>query len=428
MPGKHAATTKRRKKKTPNAHAPRVALMIESSTGYGRGLLRGIVRYSRLHGPWSIFVAPGHLEQTLAQVHSWDVDGIICRVSTPKMVRNTLPKGLPFIACFLDEFPSGSRYRCCEIRADSGAISRMVAQHLVERGFRQFGFCGFSGCPWSSIRETQFASYLETRGYTCERHQIHLSPWMRQPNWIRSFKHERPSLLKWLISIPKPVGLMACNDTCGQGVLEACASARLHVPDEVAVVGVDNDELMCEVSNPPLSSVSLELDNAGYESARLLDGLMSGKVEGRHVIEVVPAFVATRASTDTHIQDDLIVMKTLRFIRDHASSPISVTDIVDGVGASRRTLERHFLRSVGYSLLAGITYFHLNRARRLLLETNLPCYRVSEDAGFSSIKVFNRAFRLAEGMTPKEFRATNIKKHSELVLNKRASALSARLS
>lgn len=382
---------------------PKVALVIESSTGYGRGLLRGIVRYSRLHGPWSLFVAPGHLEQTLAEVSSWNVDGVICRVSTPKMARATLPERLPQIASFLDEFPSVSEYQFCEIRADSKAIARMAAQHLVDRRFTHFAFCGFSRCPWSSIRERHFTRYLRTRGFTCDQHLIRLTPWWR-PNWIRSIKHEQPSLIKWLISLPKPVGLMACNDTCGQEVLEACALAQLHVPDEVAVVGVDNDELMCEVSNLPLSSVSLELDNAGYESAQLLEGLMSGKVKGRHVIKIAPAVVARRTSTDTQVQDDLVVTKTLQFIRDHAANPINVTDIVDGVGASRRTIERHFQRTMGYSLLSEIAHSHLKRAKQLLLETNLPCYSVSKDAGFSSVKAFNRAFRLTEGMSPKEFR------------------------
>lgn len=197
---------------------------------------------------------------------------------------------------------------------------------------------------------------------------------------------------------------MACSDTCGQKVLDACTSLGLHVPDEVAVVGVDNDELMCGVSNIPLSSVSLKLEDAGYEGARLLDGLMSRQVKRRRLIKVEPTFVVTRGSTDTVIKNDSLATKAFRFIRDHVGEPLSVSDVVDGVGVSRRTIERHFMNAMGTSLFAEITRYRLQRAKQLLLETDMPCNRVSENAGFMSLRAFNRAFRLTEGTSPNQFR------------------------
>ena len=384
---------------------PKVALLLETSTEYGRGLLRGIVRYSRLHGPWSLYLAPGHLEQSLPRANFWDGDGIIGRVRTPEMARAVLATGLPFVASSLSELsPKGGRPALSEIRTNSAAIARMAAAHLLERGLRQFAFCGFADCPWSILREEVFARFLASHGYPCEERRIHLSNWMPCSNWIQSWEHEQPGVSKWLKSLPKPAGVMACNDACGRSVLEACAAAGLHVPDDVAVAGVDNDELLCELSNPPLSSVSLNLENAGYEAAALLDRLMAGRVKGRHVVSVEPVFVQTRRSTDVIAQDDPVVVKAIRFIRDHAAKPVSVPDVVEGTGTSRRTLERKFLRAVGYSILAEITRCRIERAKRLLLETRLPCCRVGQVAGFSSIKTFDRAFRQAERMTPKGFR------------------------
>jgi LacI family transcriptional regulator len=280
----------------------------------------------------------------------------------------------------------------------------MAAAHLLERGLRNFAFCGFVDCPWSILREEVFAQALAAQGYACERRRIRLSNWMQRSNWIESWEHEQPLLSSWLKSLPRPVGVMACNDACGRSVLEACAAAGLHVPDDVAVIGVDNDELLCELSTPPLSSVSLNLENAGYEAAVLLDGLMAGRVRDRRVVLVEPVFVQTRRSTDVIAQDDPVVVKAIRFIRDHAAKPVSVSDVVDGAGTSRRTLERRFLRAIGCSILVEITRCRIERAKRLLLETKLSCCRVGQVAGFSSIKTFNRAFRQMEKVTPKSFR------------------------
>jgi LacI family transcriptional regulator len=388
---------------------PRVALLLESSTEYGRGLLRGIVRYSRLHGPWALSMMPGHLEQTLPTAGTWDGDGIIGRIRTPAMARAVLSSGLPFVASFLDEFTlPGDRRRYCQIRANSASIARIASTHLLERGLRQFGFCGFDDCPWSALREDVFAQCLDAKGFSCARYRIRSSPWMRQREWIRSWKHEQPPLSRWLMSLSKPVGIMACNDACGREVLEVCGAAQLSVPDEVAVIGVDNDELLCELSAPPLSSVALDLENAGYEAGRLLDSLMKGKLRHGRVVVVEPVLVHTRRSTDVIAADNVAVVKALRLIRDHAGRSINVGDVVDAVGTSRRTLERRFQEAAGRSILSEIARCRLERAKSLLLETELPCFRLGLEAGFSSTKAFNRAFRQAQGVSPKMFRQTNI--------------------
>ncbi len=384
---------------------PQVALLLETSTEYGRGLLRGIVRYSRLHGPWSLYVAPGHLEQALPKARSWSGTGIIARMRSLEMAKQIRATGLPFVASSLDEFRAprqGDKFG--EIRTNSAAIAQMAAAHLVERSLRHFAFCGFHGCAWSSCREEVFSRCLGDQGFECHMHRMELGNWMHLPNWIEDWEHEQRILLAWLKSLPKPVALMACNDICGRAVLQACGGAGLRVPDDVAVVGVDNDELMCELSNPPLSSVALDVEKAGYEAARLLDSLMSGNRAGEHVVQVEPVYVATRQSSEIMAPDDPSVATALRFIKNHAGQAISVPDVVDQIGVSRRTLERRLSRALGRSISSEITECRLERAKRLLLETDLPSYRVAAAAGFGTIKTFNRAFRHAVGISPQRFR------------------------
>ena len=384
---------------------PQVALLLETSTEYGRGLLRGIVRYFRLHGPWSLYVAPGHLEQALPKAKSWSGSGIIGRIRSPEMAKLIRATRVPFVASSLDESRASAHGdKFGEIRTNSAAIGWMAAEHLVDRGLRHFAFCGFVGCAWSSRREEVFSQYLLDLGFQCQTHRIELANWMQQPGWIENWEDEQPILMRWHKSLPKPVGLMACNDACGREVLQACAAAGLRVPDDVAVVGVDNDELMCELSSPSLSSVALDLEKAGYEAARLLGNLMSGRLTGGHVVHVEPVYVVARQSTEAIVQDDAHIASALRFIRNHAAQPIGVPDVVEHLGVSRRTLERKFSHALGRSIAAEITQSRLERAKRLLLETDMPSHRVAVGAGFGSVKTFYRVFRRAAGVPPKYFR------------------------
>jgi len=384
---------------------PQVALLLETSTEYGRGLLRGILRYSRLHGPWSLHVAPGHLDQILPKAKSWSGTGIIGRIRAPEMDKLIRSTRLPFVASSLSESSlplPGNRFG--EIRTNSEAIAEMGAAHFLEGGMRHLAFCGFTNCHWSTTREKVFVRLARDGGYPCETHRITLANWMQRPHWIERWRHEQPIMVRWLKSLTKPVGLMACNDICGREVLQACAAAGLRVPDEVAVVGVDNDEMMCELSSPPLSSVALDLEKAGYEAACLLDELMSGRSAEGQVVRVEPTHVVTRRSSDVVANQDPVVGRALRFIRDHARHALSVDDVSDELRISRRTLERHFLHAVGRTVLSEITRCHVQRAKQLLLETDLPCYKVATEAGFGSLKAFNRAFLGGEATTPRDFR------------------------
>src|SRR5215469_15478515 len=168
---------------------PHVALLLETSTEYGRGLLRGILRYSRLHGPWSLYVAPGHLEQALPKARSWSGTGIIARVRSAEMARRIRATGLPFVASSLDESRFSERTsRFGEIRTNAMAIARTAGQHLLERNLRNFAYCGFLHCAWSERREKAFSEYLSAHGIGCQSHRIHITNWMQRPNWIATWE------------------------------------------------------------------------------------------------------------------------------------------------------------------------------------------------------------------------------------------------
>ena len=211
-------------------------------------------------------------------------------------------------------------------------------------------------------------------------------------------------MARWLSRLPKPVGLFACNDDRGRQVLEACLAAAVAVPDEVAVVGMDNGDLLCELCDPPLSSVALNTERGGFEAAGLLDRLMAGIDRGPRAIVVEPLRVVTRKSSDVLAVEDRMVAEALRFIRAHAAEPFRVGDLLKAVPISRRALEQRFRRAVGRSLNEEIRNTHYRRAAQLLLETDYPVSKVAELAGFNSASYMGQVFRDKTGKTPARYR------------------------
>ena len=381
--------------------APKVALLIETARGFGRGLLRGIARYARLHGPWGFYVTPGDFEQALPAMEQWGGTGIIARIETPKVAETILATGLPTVALDLSDeqsAPGSPLSGLSEIASDSRGAARMAAGHLLERGFRDYAFVGIAGRVWSRRREESFCAGINAAG-----RQVHVyQPPRRRRD--REWGREQTIMAGWLRELPKPIGLMACNDDRGREVLEACRAAGVRVPEEVAVVGVDNDSLLCELSDPPLSSVALNTERGGYEVAALLDKLMRGRVRTPRRIMVEPLYVVTRRSTDVVALDDREVASALRWIGQSADRPIQVDDVVRHVGHSRRALEIRFRQAVGRSIHAEIQRVHLERAKRLLRETDLPMPKVAEASGFASPSYFGVVFRRGLGMTPARYR------------------------
>lgn len=385
------------------ASIPKVALLIETSRGYGRGLLRGIVRYARLHGPWAFYLTPADFKQELPRMKAWGGTGIIARVETPEIARHIAQSGLPTVCLDLTDEqldPSTPLAHMGEIHPDAERASELAAEHLIERGFRHFAFVGVPGHrPWSDQRQAAFVRRLAGGGLSC--HEYRPPERKTQSQWSR----EEAVLGAWLRKRPRPLGLMACNDDRGRQVLEACRATGIRVPDEIAVVGVDNDELLCEMSDPPLSSVVLNAEQGGFEAARLLDDYMRGRRRGPGRLLVEPLYVVTRGSSDIVAMEDGEVAAALRFIRENACrTSFQVDDAVQQGRLSRRTLEIRFRKALGRSVQDEIERVRLERVKRLLAETDTPVARLAELAGFSAASYMGLVFHRETGKTPRQYR------------------------
>lgn len=380
---------------------PKVALLIETARGYGRQMLLGIAHYARLHGPWSFYVTPGDFAQALPKMRQWGGTGIIARIETPRIAKAILESGLPTIALDLagtELKPDHPLSRLSEVASDSAGAARMAAEHLLGRGFRRFAFVGVAGRVWSQRREAGFVQAITRAGFPVE---IYKPPAARRD---RVWEREHPLLTRWLAGLPKPIGLMACNDDRGREVLEACRGAEIRVPEELAVIGVDNDELLCELADPPLSSVALNAQGVGYRAAALLDRMMRGRLRKPQRLIAEPLHVVTRRSTDIVAMDDLEVAEALGFIHDHATDFIDIEDVVQHVSISRRNLETRFRKLVGRTPHAELRRVRLERAIRFLVETDLSIPKIAESVGYATPSYFIQVFGREFGTTPARYR------------------------
>ena len=375
----------------------RVALIVETSLGSGRDILRGIARYAREHGPWSIYHEPRSLEEAVPQwLGNWQGDGIIARVQNRPIAEAVVATGLPVVDV-LGLVPDAGLPL---VHVDDASIARLAAEHLLERGFRHFGFCAITGAPWSEKRQSVFTKIVAELG--CECSICELPPDTRQKS---SWETQQSKLTKWVRSLPRPVGVMVCNDPRGQLVLEACRRAGVAVPEEVAVVGVDNDEPLCEICNPPLSSVVPDHRRVGYEGAALLDRLMQGEPVPETSVYVPPTGLATRMSTDVLAIDDAHVAAAVRFIREYACDGIDIDDVVQHVPLSRSTLQRRFRKVLGRTLHDEILRVRLRRAQQLLEETDLPIEQVADKSGFAHRQYLGEVFKAKFGETLAAYRS-----------------------
>jgi LacI family transcriptional regulator len=375
---------------------PRVALMIETSTVYGRNVLQGVTRYLRSHRSWSIYLEQREIDTAPpGWLRSWQGNGVISRWSSPRVVESLIRPGLAAV----DLSDRGPAFGLARINSDDRAIGRLAAEHLLERGFASYACCGFSGELWAARRTEAFLAALDRAGH---EGRVYESPWLGAGAHVR--EDEQARIGRWLQSLPRPVGVMTSNDIRGIDVLNACQTHGLEVPDEVGVIGVDDDVLLCEICSPPLSSVVPNIEQIGYEAAALLDRLMQGEPAGFEERFVSPSGVTTRLSTDVLSVGDPEFVAAVRFIRENACHRITVEDVLDHVSVSRSTLERNFRMFLGRSPQAEIRANQFARARQLLAETDHPVHRIAELVGYQHIEYFNVAFKREIGQTPGQYR------------------------
>ena len=378
----------------------KVILFIESSRASGRDYLRGIARYAHLHGAWSFYWEPGGFEITRQKLKTLDADGIMLR-DVDELTAQASRLGIPAVVL-------GHRDR--EVRGlinvvtDSEAIGRMAAEHLLRCGFKHFAYCGlarsaFEQTPWSQHRLQSFCERVVHAGFK-------KPPAFVPPPPGSDWGTTRRQLADWLVKLSRPLGVMACNDDCGAQVAEACKLAGLAVPDAVGIVGVDNDEVVCGLTDPAMTSVAINFERAGYQAAEALNALMEKSKTVPNKIQVRATRVVARRSTDIVAVEDAQVAKALTCIRDRARSPLTVNEVAQVAGLSRRVLERRFRQQMGGSILKEIRRQRTDQIARLLLETNLPVTRIADSLGFADAQHFARYFRAAKKMSPLAFRKT----------------------
>lgn len=377
-------------------HSKTVALLIETSNAYARGLLEGIAEFVRHRGHWSIFLPEQERGGTPPSwLKHWQGDGVIARIETEQIATAVKRLKIPVVdvsaARLVPDFPC--------IESHDKVVAQTGVKHLADRGFRNLAFCGDPGFMWSNFRRRYFEETAIARG--CKVH-VHDSLSRSDPKY--SWNREKRRLEKWLTSLPKPVGILACYDIQAQKLLHVCRDLNIAVPEEVAVLGVDNDPLLCELSDPPLSSVILDTRQTGYQAASLLDAMMSGRNIESRVTLVEPKGVSTRQSTDILAIDDPDIAAAVRFIRRNATQGINVADVLREVPLSRRALESRFQKTLGRTPHEEITRLRVEKIKQLLTETELPLSEIARQTGFDHDEYMSVFFRKATGTPPGKFR------------------------
>lgn len=377
-----------------------VALLIGTSGAYGRGILRGIARFNREHKGWSTYFQPHGLnEPPPPWVKDWRGDGILATIRDRSMARLLHRLDLPVVnlrGALPDlKFPY--------VGLDQHQTAALAADHLLRRGLRSFAFCGRPRGihrGWDD-RADSFLRLIREAGHDCAE----FPAGRRGAAYPAAWESEQKRLAAWIKSLPKPVGIMATNDEMGLEVLDACRRCRAAVPDEVALVGVDNDEHLCELSIPPMSSVDVNAEQVGYTAAALLERLMSGRKPPAAPILLPPRGVVTRLSSDVVATQDPAVNIAVAFIRAHGCRrDIDAAAVLAHVRLSRASLEPRMKRALGRTIHQEIHRVRLDRARDLLAGSAMPIKQVAHEAGFGGVQYLTRVFRRATGESPGRYR------------------------
>ncbi len=375
---------------------PHVAVLIETSRSYGRGLLRGVRRYLAEFGPWSVFMELRALDSPPPLwLKGWRGDGILTRTGTGAMADAVRRVGVPVVELRSPRLNAGAPW----VGVDNRAMGKIVADHLMQRGFRHFGVCEIGTEIYFDERRVNFIQTVTRAGFVCDAYHA-----KGQPEKPAQWEKHQDDLAAWVKGLPKPAGVMACTDQLGFFLLDACARAGVAVPEEVAVVGVENEESLCTMAVPTLSSVKFNAERIGYEAAALLDRLMAGEAAPSEPILIEPIGVVTRGSSDVVAIDDPEIAQAVRFIRETACDGIAVKDILKEMAISRSALERRMRAALGRSPNEEITRVRVERVKELLISTDQPLTTIARRTGFQTPQYLVQVFRRQVGVTPGVFR------------------------
>jgi LacI family transcriptional regulator len=378
------------------ARLVRVGLAIGHSLAFYRDILRGVKTFATERPEW-VFTPMAPERAAIDHARPLRCDGYIAHIFSPTLAESLRRTRRPVInvSGVLPELPFH------RVVADHREVGRMAARHLVERGLKQLAFFGYPNYEFSVDRETGFAEVARESG-------IPVSSFLERTRRVEDptglWKWNK-SLQDWLGDLDKPVGILASHDTQAAQVAEYCRQLGFRVPDDVAIVGVDDDDLLCELARPSLSSVALPGERIGYEAARVLDQLLRGEAPAERALVLRPPGVVVRQSSNLMSVGDAEVAAAVRFIHDHAHEPLKVADVLKAVPVARRLLERRFRKWLQRSILDEIRRVHVERAKTLLAGTELSMSQIARQAGFYDSRHLSLLFRASTGMTPTSYRS-----------------------
>jgi LacI family transcriptional regulator len=377
----------------------RIALIAPPMSWYDRTLIDGITAYAQEHGPWRfVLQADTSRNQVEPWLRRWKPDGVLARITAPQMARQLRDMGVPVV----DLLEESGRSLIPRIVCDDHEAVRRAVDHLLDRHLRHLAYVGRRDTQFSRLRRECFRDYVKAKhrgmrgagdGQKLTCADI-LLPWDSMP-------HLRMELAGWLRALPKPVGIVACNDAWGTQVLRACSEFGFRVPDEVAVIGIDDDPVICRMNTPSLSSVGVNARVIGYRAAAMLHGMIVRGESPPPITFVEPGSVQARESTDTLAIADPEVVVAIRYLRAHACEHMTPDLAAANLGVSRRTLERMFAQHVGHTPATEISNARLERVRELLIVSGLPLAHIAHRTGFFHVetlqRLFKKRFRIAPG-------------------------------
>ena len=375
-------------------------MIVESSLAYGRKVAGGISRYVQERGHWSVHIEDrGIFEIPPLVLDGWDGDGIIARTAN-----TSLSAILQQCDCPIVELLGDGANIPIEVLPDEERMSELCIDHFLERGFKNLAFYSFGQSWWIDKRRELFLKAAVVRPFTpfwlSEQSDDESVP---LPIWRKKYEE---SLMKWLKTLPRQTGIIAASDSQAMRVMQSCQKIGMKIPEEMAILGIDNDIHLCNLLTPQLSSLDQNAVQVGYEASRLLDLKMNRRKKSipKLPILIPPLHVVTRRSTDVTAIDDPDIAAALHFIGEYATQGIQVSDLVKEINLSRSTLIRQFQKILGRSPKEEITRVCLNHAKYLLMHTSLPINVVAKQSGYHSVEYFVSMFRKHTGKTPLQFR------------------------
>lgn len=383
----------------------RIAVLMPRADVHTRGIFAGITLYARPLRAWQFHVGLPDVS-ILSDLRRWKPHGIIATVPHASLENRFAAMGVPMVNCSSNLTGVGVN----RVMTDNRIVGRMAADYFLARGFRHLAYCGEVGMAASQIRYEAFADHakMPVSHYVDQTRQQKIG----EVGWRVSDQDHH--LKQWLVSLPRPTGILACHDPMAIVLIEVCRQLQIEVPGELAILGVDDDAMLCEMAYPTLSSVQMSHQKIGFESARRLDQLMTEPTSKPTLALISPVGVVTRQSTDALASDDPVVAAALQYIHEHADQPIRVLDVVGQVSVSRRSLEIRFETAVETSILQAIQQAHVDLAKQLLARTQMSVEQIALDSGFNSRERFSAVFRQMTGQTPGQIRQS-LRKHDGLL-------------